>query len=220
MWVISSLNLIALQNCCIFQELLRQKITYIVLKVLVSGPAYVEASTLRVIKQNTDYELELILSPLTSYGRVMLLMAERFCTDDVGNYFTRTNGSALIVHLDRRPVQGELWTSVPSYVLGINGDTRTVLATNNKDELEIFLDFSSPVVNSTQQIMNALHLKSAEFNSEQVQSQGNRRFVFKVMIQGHYNSTQYCLLKLYLIFSSSKMYQKRISSQLNSKQRH
>ncbi|CAM8999993.1 unnamed protein product [Rhodiola kirilowii] len=148
--------------------------------MLVSGPAYVQASTLRIVKPNIEYGLELILSPLVTYGRVMVRMADRFCTDYVGNYFMRINGSLLIVHLDRRPVQGELWTSVPSYVLGINGDTRTVLATNNKNDLEIFLDFSIPVLNSTQQIMNALHLKSAEFSSDQVQNQGNRRFVFRL----------------------------------------
>uniref|UniRef100_A0A7N1A4A1 Bacterial Ig-like domain-containing protein n=1 Tax=Kalanchoe fedtschenkoi TaxID=63787 RepID=A0A7N1A4A1_KALFE len=148
--------------------------------VLVTGPAYVQPSTLRVVKPDIEYGLALILSQSDIYGRVIIRMSDTFCTDDVGNYFIRTNGSLLTVHLDRRPVQGDLWTSVPSYALGIKGDTRIVRATNNEDDLDIFLDFTTPVLNSTQQIMNALHLKSAELSADQARSQGNRRFVFKL----------------------------------------
>lgn len=82
--------------------------------------------------------------------------------------------------LDRRPLQGDLWTSIPSYVLGINGVPRTVLATNKEEDLDIFLDFLSPVANSTEQIQDALHVNSGHLIPIQGQNHGNHRFVFRV----------------------------------------
>ncbi|KAK9271997.1 hypothetical protein L1049_002366 [Liquidambar formosana] len=148
--------------------------------VLVNGPALVQANSLRTIKPNIKYSIDIILSLTSIYAHVVIKMADKFCTDQAGNYFMRTNGSVIIIHLDRRPVQGDLWTSIPSYMLGINGVPRTVLATNKPEDLEIFLDFSIPISNSTDQILTALHVNSGEFVPIHCQSHGNRRFFFRL----------------------------------------
>lgn len=82
--------------------------------------------------------------------------------------------------LDRRPVQVDLWTSVPSYELKFNGVSRTVTATNKMEELKFFLDFSSPIINSTDEILNALHPNSGFIVPLPSRNHGNRRFAFEV----------------------------------------
>lgn len=81
---------------------------------------------------------------------------------------------------DRRPVLVDLWTSVPSYELMINGVPRTVLATNKMEDITIFLDFSIPIINSTEQILNALHVNSGSLIPIHGKIHRNRRFVFEV----------------------------------------
>ncbi|KAA8548236.1 hypothetical protein F0562_004503 [Nyssa sinensis] len=148
--------------------------------VIASGPAHVDASSLQIIKPDIKYNLNVIFSPRSIYAPVVIKMADNFCTDQAGNHFTRTNGSTFIVHLDRRPVQVDLWMSVASYELGINGVPRTVIATNKDKDLEIFLDFSSPIINSTEQILNALNVNSGKLIPTHSRSHGNRRFVFEL----------------------------------------
>ncbi|XP_047314277.1 uncharacterized protein LOC124918052 isoform X2 [Impatiens glandulifera] len=149
--------------------------------VIVSGPASVDTSSpIRVIKPNIQYALNIIFSERSTYARVVITMAERFCTDQAGNYFTRTNESSFIVHLDRRPVQVDLWISVPSYELEVNGHPRTVIATNKSEDLHVFLDFSSPVMNSTLQIMHALQVNSGNFVPSRNNNNGNHRFAYEI----------------------------------------
>lgn len=62
--------------------------------------------------------------------------------------------------------------------MGINGVPRTVFAINKINEIKIFLDFSIPVVNSTEQIINLAHVNSGEIVSIRDRNHGNRRFVF------------------------------------------
>lgn len=81
---------------------------------------------------------------------------------------------------DRRPVYVDLWTSVPSYELQISRVLRTVIATNKTEDLEIFLEFSDPVMNSTGDIMNVLHANAGYFLPLPSGIHGNRRFGFKV----------------------------------------
>lgn len=76
----------------------------------------------------------------------------------------------------------DLWTSVSSYELVINGVPRTVLATNKMEDIKIFLDFSIPIINSTEQILRALHANSGTLIPVHDKVQGNRRFVFEVSI--------------------------------------
>lgn len=82
--------------------------------------------------------------------------------------------------LDRRPVLADLWTSVPAYELMINGVPRTILATNKMEDLNIFLDFSIPIMNTTEQILNALVVNSGNLVPIHGRNQGNRRFKFQV----------------------------------------
>lgn len=85
-----------------------------------------------------------------------------------------------LIVLDRRPVLVDLWASVPSYELEINGVLRTVFATNRVEDLEMFLDFSIPVMNSTEEILNVLHVNSGHLVPLPDRTHANRRFAFIV----------------------------------------
>ncbi|KAF3948785.1 hypothetical protein CMV_025262 [Castanea mollissima] len=148
--------------------------------VIINGPAQVHAPSLRIMEHGIKYRLNIILSLRSMYGRIVIRMADNFCTDQAGNHFTRSNGSTIIIHFDRRPVLVDLWTSVPSYELVINGVPRTVLATNKMEDITIFLDFSIPIINSTEQILNALHVNSGSLIPIHGKIHGNRRFVFEL----------------------------------------
>lgn len=91
----------------------------------------------------------------------------------------------LITFTDRGPVTVDFWTAVPSYELVIDGVPRTVLATNKIEDLKIFLDFSIPIVNSTEQILNVLELNRANLVPTNSRNQGNRRFTFEVRNKVH-----------------------------------
>ncbi|CAK9143303.1 unnamed protein product [Ilex paraguariensis] len=148
--------------------------------VTIDGPAQVDASSLRIIKRDIKYSLDIILSLESTYAHVVIKMANDFCTDLAENNFTRTPGSTFIVHLDRRPVQVDLWTSIQSYELEINGIPRTVIATNKVEDLTVFLDFSIPITGSIEQIQNALHVNSGNMIPIHSRSHGNRRFAFEL----------------------------------------
>lgn len=68
--------------------------------VIVSGPAHVDASSLRILHPESKYSLDIILSPESIYARINIKMSNMFCTDLAGNQFTRTNGSSFVVHLE------------------------------------------------------------------------------------------------------------------------
>ncbi|KAG2714883.1 hypothetical protein I3760_03G048900 [Carya illinoinensis] len=148
--------------------------------VILNGPAQVRASSLRIMEPGIKYGLNILLPSRSMYGRVVITMADDFCTDKAGNHFIRTNGSTVIIHFDRRPVLVDFWTSVSSYELVINGVPRTVLATNKMEDIKIFLDFSIPIINSTEQILRALHANSGTLIPVHDKVQGNRRFVFEI----------------------------------------
>ncbi|KAF5206955.1 transmembrane protein [Thalictrum thalictroides] len=148
--------------------------------IIISGSAKVDTSTLRLVKPGRKYSIMVAFSSQLDYGLVAIKMKDNFCTDQAGNRFLNTNGSAIIVHFDRRPVKVDIWTSVPSYELQINKVPRTVLATNKMEDLEIYLDFSDPVVNSTKEITSALHVNAGHLQPIHSQTHGNRRFVFKL----------------------------------------
>ncbi|XP_065878870.1 uncharacterized protein [Euphorbia lathyris] len=148
--------------------------------VLLDGPSYVQSSSLRMIKPNLQYRIDIIFSLKSSYGRVVVRMAENFCSDKAGNSFKRTNDSILVIHFDRRPVFVDLWMPVSSYVLEIGGSPRTVLATNKMEDLKIYLDFSIPIINSTQELLSALHVNSGNILPILSGNHGNRRFVFQL----------------------------------------
>ncbi|KAK9108488.1 hypothetical protein Syun_024499 [Stephania yunnanensis] len=148
--------------------------------VMVIGPAQIDASTLRAVKPSIKYSLVVAFSTESAYERVTIKMADDFCTDEAGNRFTKTNGSVLVVHYDRRPVLVDIWTSVPSYELEIDKVMRTVYAANKLEDLEIFLDFSDCVVNSTEEILSVLSANAGTFIPIHTQNHRNRRFTFKL----------------------------------------
>lgn len=82
--------------------------------------------------------------------------------------------------LDRRPVLVDLWTSVPSYEVKVNKVPRTVLATNKMEDLDIFLEFSDHIINTTTEIVSALQANAGNFKPVHSKTHGSRRFVFKV----------------------------------------
>ncbi|PIA51132.1 hypothetical protein AQUCO_01100163v1, partial [Aquilegia coerulea] len=148
--------------------------------ILINGPAQVDASTFRQDKPGRKYSVVVAFSSDLVYGLVAIKMKDNFCTDQAGNRFQSANGSTIIVHFDRRPVKVDIWTSVPSYELQINKVPRTVLATNKMEDMEIYLDFSDPVVNSTKEIMSVLHANAGNLVPIHSKTHGNRRFVFEL----------------------------------------
>ncbi|KAK6928527.1 hypothetical protein RJ641_007118 [Dillenia turbinata] len=161
--------------------------------VIVNGPASILASSLRTIDPGIRYSLNIILHSSIIYSRVVITMADKFCTDGAGNHFRRTSSSTLIVHIDRRPVRVDLWASIPAYLLGINGVPRTVYATNKMEDVEIFLEFSTPIVNSLDEIQKALLVNPIRYSPIPVRSHGNRRYNFKLM---NISSTEIITIKL------------------------
>ncbi|XP_077250353.1 uncharacterized protein LOC143889862 isoform X2 [Tasmannia lanceolata] len=148
--------------------------------VLVNGPGSVDASTLRMVEPYIKYSLVINLSMSSLYGRVQVKMANNICADRAGNLFTRTNGSVVVVRFDRRPVYVDLWASIPSYELEISEVPRTVLATNKMEDLNIFLDFSDPVINSTKGILSVLHVNDGYLVPIRSGNHANRRFGFEL----------------------------------------
>ncbi|XP_026383362.1 uncharacterized protein LOC113278845 [Papaver somniferum] len=149
--------------------------------VLINGPAEVNASTLNMVEHDIKYRIKVEFSATGVSGRVVVKMADMFCTDEAGNQFKRTNKSVLILHFDRRPVDMVLWTTIPSYKLKIGEVPRTVLATNKLEDLEFYLDFSSPVVNSTADILSVLHANFGSLVPIKTKGHGGRRFVFRLV---------------------------------------
>ncbi|KAL6011560.1 hypothetical protein ACLOJK_002008 [Asimina triloba] len=156
------------------------------------GPASVDASTLREIQPNIKYRLVINLSMDSMYGRAVVQMADKFCADQAGNLFTRTNGSLTVIHFDRRPVHADLWTMVPAYELEISKVARTILATNKAEDLQICLELSDPVLNSTEEVLSVLH---ASVGNLLPIHGGNhaRRFSFKLQ---NMSGTEIVTLKL------------------------
>ncbi|KAJ0113031.1 hypothetical protein Patl1_03033 [Pistacia atlantica] len=148
--------------------------------VIINGPAHIDVSSLKIIKPNIKYKLDIILPMDSIYGRVVIRMAENFCTDIAGNGFTRTNGSTIVIRFDRRPILVDLWMSLPAYELEFNGVPRTVLSTNKMEDLELFLDFSLPIMNSTEQVLKAFRLNSGSLIVIHHRCHMNRRFTFKL----------------------------------------
>ncbi|XP_030485093.2 uncharacterized protein LOC115701432 isoform X2 [Cannabis sativa] len=150
--------------------------------VILKGPASINPKSLRIIKPAIHYKLDIVFSTTSILGRVVVRMAENICTDHAGNSFTRTNGSSITIHFDRGPVLVDFWTAVPSYELVLNGVPRTVLATNKKEDLKIFLDFRIPIVNTTDQIANALQVNMGNLVPIYSTNQANRRFAFHLNV--------------------------------------
>ncbi|CAN1149740.1 hypothetical protein LINPERPRIM_LOCUS18596 [Linum perenne] len=71
-------------------------------------------------------------------------------------------------------------THVPERLLQLQGETRTVEATNSHDNLKVYLYFSEPIVNSSAEVLGSLNISGGDLVSLPGDSLGSRRFGFKV----------------------------------------
>lgn len=148
--------------------------------LLVYGPGQVIPSTLKVLQPDLRFSLLVSLSSGVQYGRVILVMDTNFCTDPAGNIFNRTENSVFFVHFDKRSVFANLRAHIPEKLLQLNGETRTIEATNNPKYLKIYLNFSEPVLNSSAEILKSLHTSEGVLLPSNGKTNGNRRFGFLV----------------------------------------
>ncbi|KAL4307642.1 hypothetical protein AHAS_Ahas16G0298700 [Arachis hypogaea] len=116
----------------------------------------VVASSFQIIKPGFKYSLDLILSSKNLYGHAVISMVENICADQAGNKFMRTNGSTLIIHFGKKTSNGGFLDFC----------------------MIIFLDFSIPIRNSTEQILRALHVNSSILTPFHDRSNEARRFSF------------------------------------------
>ncbi|KAK9926859.1 hypothetical protein M0R45_024068 [Rubus argutus] len=148
--------------------------------LLVYGPGQVIPSSLNILEPNLKYSLVVALSSSVQYGRVILVMDKNFCSDAAGNRFVRTENSSLYVRIDRRNVFVNLRVHIPETLLQLNGETRTVQATNNYNNLKVYLYFSEPVLNTSAQILKSLNISQGLLLPDSKKNYGNRRFGFAV----------------------------------------
>ncbi|KAK0586077.1 hypothetical protein LWI29_000579 [Acer saccharum] len=148
--------------------------------LLVYGAGQVIPSSLITLQPGLRYSLLVGLSSTVQYGRAVLVMDKSFCTDTAGNKFMRMKNSSFIVHFDRRSVFVNLRSHVHEKLLQLNSETRTVQATNNHENLKVFLYFSEPVLNSSADILNSLDTSQGALLPVEGKSHGNRRFGFMI----------------------------------------
>ncbi|KAL5059272.1 hypothetical protein RYX36_030876 [Vicia faba] len=148
--------------------------------LLVYGAGQVVPSSFRVLKPNLMYSLLVSLSPTVQYGRAILVMDRSFCTDIAGNSFTRMANSSVHLHIGERKVYVNIRTRVPEKLLRINSETRTIQATNDLNKLKVYLYFSSPIVNSSMEVMSSLNISRGSLVPTSAENLGNRRFGFMI----------------------------------------
>lgn len=73
-----------------------------------------------------------------------------------------------------------LWTAIPDMLVQINNVSRTIQATNKIAELILYLDFTHPVRNTSEELSNVLESNYGVFKVLHRKSHGNRRFGFRV----------------------------------------
>ncbi|XP_078177786.1 uncharacterized protein LOC144572199 isoform X2 [Carex rostrata] len=139
-------------------------------------------STLKILQPALEYSLVVVVSADEEYGRLVLVMNKKtFCMDAAGNGFTRSFNSSYKLHYDRRAVTMNITTRVPEKPFELNGVVRTVIATNDDNYLKIYVEFSEPVLNSSQEILPLLHTSSGTLvPTYRNQTLGNRRFGYLV----------------------------------------
>ncbi|KAI8016865.1 hypothetical protein LOK49_LG04G02093 [Camellia lanceoleosa] len=149
--------------------------------LLVYGAGQVVPSTFNILEPNLKFSLVVSLSSSVDHGRVILVMDKNFCTDSAGNKFTRTSNSSFLLHFDRRSVFVNLRTHVPEKLLQLNSEMRTVQATNNYENLKVYLYFTESVLNSSTEMLNSLNTSQGSLLPITGNSLRNRRFGFMVV---------------------------------------
>ncbi|XWS37504.1 hypothetical protein CRYUN_Cryun19dG0048500 [Craigia yunnanensis] len=148
--------------------------------LLVYGAGQVVPSSLIILEPNLKYSLFVGISSGIQYGRLVLVMDKNFCTDAAGNTFIRSANSSFYVHFDRRSVYVNLRTHVPEKLLQLNSEIRTVQATNDYNNLKVYLYFSAPILNSSAEILSSLKISQGTLLPISGEHHGNRRFGFLV----------------------------------------
>ncbi|KAJ3695643.1 hypothetical protein LUZ60_001020 [Juncus effusus] len=150
--------------------------------LLVYGSALVIPSTLKVLKPGLKYSLMVAITNNIQYGRLVLIIDKKmFCTDSAGNSFQRSSNSSYTLHFDKRDVTVNITTRIPQKPIQLNGLVRMAEATNDEKYLKIYLDFSVPVLNSSQEILGLLQTNGSTLvPTNRNNTLGNRRFGFIV----------------------------------------
>lgn len=94
--------------------------------------------------------------------------------------FSQNISFSWIYSADRRTVFVNLRVHIPETLLQLNGETRTVQATNNYNNLKVYLYFSEPVLNTSAQILKSLNISQGLLLPDSKKNYGNRRFGFAV----------------------------------------
>lgn len=88
--------------------------------------------------------------------------------------------NSVFLSSDRREVFVTLTTHIPEKLVEISSETRTVQATNSDRKLKIFLYFSSPVLNTSAEVLSVLRSSVGVLLPGNGRSLGNRRFDYTV----------------------------------------
>lgn len=112
----------------------------------------------------------------------------------------------------------DLRTRVPEKLLLLNNQTRVVQATNENENLKVYLYFSEPVLNSSADILKSINISQGTLLPINSQKLGNRRFGY--LVSGYsevsLNAFQYLLICLTsACFSSGFRDGKRCYNQSN-----
>lgn len=149
--------------------------------LIVYGSGQVIPQTLAVLQPNLKYSMTIALSSTSLYGRAILIMDKGFCLDAAGNSFTRTHNSSFTIHFDRRDAFVSLRIRVPEKLVELNGQTRTIQATNDDKKLKVYLYFSQPVMNTSDEILTSLNVSHGMLQPIQGKSLASRRFGYLIM---------------------------------------
>ncbi|KAG6523796.1 hypothetical protein ZIOFF_013683 [Zingiber officinale] len=144
------------------------------------GAGRIVPSTLKVLLPNREFSIMVDISAEVQFGRLLLVMDKGFCKDDAGNIFKRTSNSSFIVHFDRRSVSMNITSHLPLKFLQLHGQNRIAEATNSVTDLRIYLTFSVPVVNSSEEILSLLHASNGLLVPTNKRNLNNRRFGYQV----------------------------------------
>ncbi|KAE8709627.1 hypothetical protein F3Y22_tig00110328pilonHSYRG00010 [Hibiscus syriacus] len=148
--------------------------------LLVYGAGEVVPSSLTILEPNLKYSLFVSISSASQYGRLLLVMGRDFCSDAAGNPFARSPNSTFYVHYGDRSVFVDLRVHVPEKLLKLQSEVRTVQATNNYNNLKVYLYFSVPIFKSLNEILSSLSISQGTLLPIIGEHHGNRRFGFMV----------------------------------------
>ncbi|KAK6920680.1 hypothetical protein RJ641_014358 [Dillenia turbinata] len=120
--------------------------------------------------------VDMFLNSRILRSKVFSLVFAKFST----NFVSIMHAVLVIVYPDRRERAENLTTSSPAKLFQINGQSRTVVATNKYDDLKVWLYFSEPVLNSSEQILHTLSTSEGQLLPTNEDTLGDRRFIYQI----------------------------------------